>query len=103
MPAPLGTDFLSGGATVILRRALVRFEGDPRVTDASDAEALNMAQEENRALNRIIEVFSSGIDLERVLTAAVDLVLETTGVDACFLHLYEPDNGGGRQPALASQ
>ncbi|HWD72257.1 MAG TPA: GAF domain-containing sensor histidine kinase [Actinomycetota bacterium] len=64
------------------------------MTDTSDAEALNMAQEENRALNRIIEVFSSGIDLERVLTAAVDLVLETTGVDACFLHLYEPDNGG---------
>src|SRR5258708_24307446 len=52
-----------------------------------------MAQEENRALNRIIEVFSSGIDLDRVLSAAVDLVLETTGVDACFLHLYEPDKG----------
>lgn len=64
------------------------------MTDASDAEALNKAQEENRALNRIIEVFSSGIDLDRVLTAAVDLVLETTGVDACFLHLYDPDNGG---------
>ena len=53
-----------------------------------------MAQEENRALNRIIEVFSSGVDLDRVLSAAVDLVLETTGVDACFLHLYEPEGGG---------
>ncbi|HYR63560.1 MAG TPA: GAF domain-containing protein, partial [Actinomycetota bacterium] len=62
--------------------------------DASDAEALNIAQEENRALNRIIEVFSSGIDLDRVLFATVDLVQETTGVDACFLHLYEPADGG---------
>lgn len=62
--------------------------------EASDAEALKSAQEENRALNRIIEVFSSGIDLERVLFATVDLVQETTGVDACFLHLYEPESGG---------
>jgi len=74
-----------------------RRAGEPKgvcVTEGCQSEALTMAQEENRALNRIIEVFSSGIDLERVLTAAVDLVLETTGVDACFLHLYEPDNGG---------
>lgn len=58
------------------------------------ATALRTAQEENRALNRIIEVFSSGVDLDGVLSAAVDLVLETTGVDACFLHLYEPEGGG---------
>ncbi|GAC1370955.1 MAG: GAF domain-containing sensor histidine kinase [Actinomycetota bacterium] len=58
------------------------------------SEALKMAQDENRALNRIIEVFSSGVDLERVLSAAVELVIETTGVDACFLHLYEPQGGG---------
>jgi len=64
------------------------------VTEGCQSEALTMAQEENRALNRIIEVFSSGVDLDRVLSAAVDLVLETTGVDACFLHLYEPEGGG---------
>ena len=58
------------GADSDPNRTRIGTEGDPRVTDASDAEALNMAQEENRALNRIIEVFSSGIDLERVLTAA---------------------------------
>lgn len=63
---------------------------DPALTQA----ALKTAQEENRALNRIIEVFSSGVDLDGVLSAAVDLVLETTGVDACFLHLYEPEGGG---------
>jgi len=64
------------------------------VTEGCRSEALTIAQEENRALNRIIEVFSSGVDLDRVLSAAVDLVLETTGVDACFLHLYEPEGGG---------
>jgi signal transduction histidine kinase len=62
--------------------------------EACESEALRLAQEENRALNRIIEVFSSGVDLDRVLSAAVNLVLETTGVDACFLHLYEPEDGG---------
>jgi two-component system NarL family sensor kinase len=60
------------------------------VTDTGAHQALRVAQEENRALSRIIEIFSSGIDLDRVLSSAVDLVLETTGVDACFLHLYEP-------------
>ena len=64
------------------------------MTEGCRSEALTIAQEENRALNRIIEVFSSGVDLDRVLSAAVDLVLETTGVDACFLHLYEPEGGG---------
>ena len=64
------------------------------MAEGCESEELNRAQEENRALNRIIEVFSSGIDLDRVLSAAVDLVLETTGVDACFLHLYEADGGG---------
>jgi two-component system NarL family sensor kinase len=69
--------------------------GDGAVTDAGDSEALRLAQQENRALNRIIEVFSSGVDLDKVLFAAVDLVLETTSVDACFLHLYERDRSGG--------
>ena len=64
------------------------------MTEGCQSEALRMAQEENRALNRIIEVLSSGVDLDRVLSAAVDLVLETTGVDACFLHLYEAEGGG---------
>jgi signal transduction histidine kinase len=64
------------------------------VQEAGSSEALRTAQEENRALHRVIEVFSSGVDLEVVLSAAVELVLETTGVDACFLHLYEPEGGG---------
>lgn len=64
--------------------------------------ALNLVQEENRALNRIIEVFSSGVDLERVLSAAVELVLQTTGVDACFLHLFEAVGGGRLVLAAAS-
>lgn len=60
----------------------------------SNADALQMAQEENRALNRIIEVFASGVDLDRVLTAAVDLVQETMSVDAIFLHLIDAGQGG---------
>ncbi|HLI57032.1 MAG TPA: GAF domain-containing sensor histidine kinase [Actinomycetota bacterium] len=64
------------------------------MTDAEAPEPaerpLGEVREENRALNRIIEIFSSGVDLDRVLSSAVDLVLETTGVDAVFLHLYDP-------------
>lgn len=64
------------------------------MTDAGAAELperpLREIRQENRALNRIIEIFSSGVDLDRVLSSAVDLVLETTGVDAVFLHLYDP-------------
>jgi two-component system NarL family sensor kinase len=63
-------------------------EGD-LLSEGFMAELLSKVRAENRVLNRIIEVFSSGIDLDRVLTAAVDLVLEATGVDACFLHLYD--------------
>lgn len=73
------------------------------MTDASPSEALKLAQTENRALHRIIEVFSSGVDLDRVLSAAVELVVETTGVDACFLHLYEPEAGGRLVLAEASE
>ncbi|MGH2731542.1 MAG: GAF domain-containing sensor histidine kinase [Actinomycetota bacterium] len=64
-------------------------EGD-EASDGLMVELLSRAQAENRVLNRIIEVFSSGIDLDRVLSAAVDLVLEAMEVDACFLHLYDP-------------
>ncbi|HWD07918.1 MAG TPA: GAF domain-containing sensor histidine kinase [Actinomycetota bacterium] len=64
------------------------------MTDAGASEPperpLREIREENRALNRIIEIFSSGVDLDRVLSSAVDLVLETTRVDAVFLHLYDP-------------
>src|SRR5262249_21943157 len=39
--------------------------GDLQGTDASDAEALNVAHEENRALHRLIEGFSFGMELDR--------------------------------------
>ncbi|MGH2705259.1 MAG: GAF domain-containing sensor histidine kinase [Actinomycetota bacterium] len=59
--------------------------------DATISQALERAQAENRVLSRVIEVLSSGVDVSQVLAAAVDLVLEATEADACFLHLYEGD------------
>lgn len=40
-------------------------------------------------LMRIIEVVSSGTDLEHVLNATIGLVLEAIGADACFVHLLK--------------
>jgi len=49
-------------------------------------DALEQAQLENRVLSRIIEVLFSDGDLEEVLVATTDLILEATGADVCFLH-----------------
>jgi signal transduction histidine kinase len=56
------------------------------------SSALQQTQAENRVLNRIIEVLCSDEDLELVLSATTDLVLEATGSDACFLHLLDEDS-----------
>lgn len=60
------------------------------MSEAFISQALERAQVENRVLNRVIELLSSGRDVEEVLGAAVDLVLGATGADAGFLHLYDP-------------
>lgn len=59
------------------------------MSEAVISQALERAQVENRVLNRVIEVLASGVDVEHVLTAAVDLISQATGADACFLHLYD--------------
>jgi two-component system, NarL family, sensor kinase len=48
-------------------------------------------QAENRLLHRVIETITSKVELRDVLPAMVDLVLEATGGDACFLHLWEAE------------
>ncbi|MGH7426167.1 MAG: GAF domain-containing protein, partial [Candidatus Methylomirabilales bacterium] len=62
------------------------------MADVIVSQALERAQAENQVLSRIIEL-SSGLDPGQVLDAAVDLVLEATAADACFLHLYERERG----------
>mgnify|MGYP000560103828 CR=1 FL=1 len=53
------------------------------------AAALDRADAEKRMLMRIIEIVSSGTDLEHVLNATIGLVLEAISADACFVHLLK--------------
>lgn len=53
--------------------------------------ALERATDENRVLRRLIEVVYSRLETERVLQATVDLVIEATRADACFVHFYEEE------------
>ncbi len=53
--------------------------------------ALERVEAENRLLHRVIETISSSLDLEEVLRQTIGLVLEATGGDACFLHLWDPE------------
>lgn len=46
---------------------------------------------EDRLLRRVIETITSSPDLDAVVTSTIDLVLEATGGDACFLHLWDPE------------
>lgn len=46
---------------------------------------------ENRLLHRVIETISSSLDLDVVLQETIDLALEATQGDACFLHLWDPE------------
>jgi signal transduction histidine kinase len=48
-------------------------------------------QAENRLLHRVIETITSNLELDAVLQAMVGLVLEATGGDACFLHLWDAE------------
>ena len=55
------------------------------------AFASNEIDAENRLLHRVIETISSSLDLEVVLQQTIELVLEATRGDACFLHLWDPE------------
>jgi len=57
------------------------------------AFASNEIDAENRLLHRVIETISSSLDLEVVLRQTIELVLEATRGDACFLHLWDPGRG----------
>lgn len=46
---------------------------------------------ENRLLHRVIETISSSLDLDVVLARTIDLVIEATRGDACFLHLWDDE------------
>ncbi len=53
--------------------------------------AIDRVGAENRLLHRVIETITSSVELDAVLAATVELVTEATGGDACFLHLWEPE------------
>ncbi len=46
---------------------------------------------ESRLLHRVIETISSSLDLDVVLRQTIELVIEATRGDACFLHLWDPE------------
>jgi two-component system NarL family sensor kinase len=47
---------------------------------------------ENTLLRRVIETITSNVDLDGVLRSMIDLVMEATRGDACFLHLWDPED-----------
>src|SRR5262245_63313724 len=53
--------------------------------------AMGRVEAENRLRHRVIETITSSVELDAVLAATVELVTEATGGDACFLHLWEPE------------
>ncbi len=53
--------------------------------------APSQVEAENRILHRVIETISSSLDLDTVLRQTIDLVMEATRGDACFLHLWDPE------------
>ncbi len=53
--------------------------------------APNQVEAENRILHRVIETISSSLDLDTVLRQTIDLVIEATRGDACFLHLWDSE------------
>src|SRR6266545_4179964 len=58
-----------------------------------EVRASGSVEAENRLLRRVIETITSGADLDAVLRSMIDLVMEATGGDACFLHLWEATEG----------
>jgi signal transduction histidine kinase len=41
-------------------------------------------------LHRVIEVLSTGLDLDGIAQRVADLITETTSTDVCFVHLLDP-------------
>ncbi len=58
------------------------------MTEVSQAERIS--RDALRVLPGIIEVLSQSVRREAVLTSVVDLILDATGADACFLHRWHP-------------
>jgi two-component system, NarL family, sensor kinase len=56
-----------------------------------DSQVTASIQAENRLLHRVIETITSNPELDAVLPAMVNLVLEATRGDACFLHLWDAE------------
>ena len=73
----------SAGATASRVRTIPGMDIPDRAIDRVEAE--------NRLLHRVIETITSSVELDAVLAATVELVTEATGGDACFLHLWEPE------------
>ncbi|HEY2764491.1 MAG TPA: GAF domain-containing sensor histidine kinase [Pseudonocardiaceae bacterium] len=52
------------------------------------------ADSDTQLLSRVIELLSTGLDLDGVVQRVADLITETTSTDVCFVHLL--DEPGGR-------
>lgn len=61
---------------------------------AEQAGAFASVEAENRLLHRVVETITSNQGIDAVLRSVVELVVEATRGDACFLHLWDPRTGG---------
>jgi len=61
---------------------------------AEQAGAFASVEAENRLLHRVVETITSNQGIDAVLRSIVELVVEATRGDACFLHLWDPRTGG---------
>lgn len=56
--------------------------------------AFASVEAENRLLHRVVGTITSGQGIDAVLRSVVDLVVEATRGDACFLHLWDAEANG---------
>jgi two-component system, NarL family, sensor kinase len=48
------------------------------------------ANSDAQLLHRVIEILSTGLDLDGIVQGVADLITETTSTDVCFVHLLDP-------------
>ncbi len=48
------------------------------------------ADSDAQLLHRVIEILTSGLDLDGIAQRVADLITETTSTDVCFVHLLDP-------------
>ena len=51
---------------------------------------LGDADSDAQLLYRVIEILSTGLDLDGIAQGVADLITETTSTDVCFVHLLDP-------------